>query len=228
MNNFVKSMFNLRELEQLARRQQWTNGLSPRLKILATLIYIVIVSATGRYNLSGTLMLGVYPILAISLADIPWKTLLSKLVIPACFAVSLGLFNPILDREVMLIVGSMGISGGFVSLLTLFAKAMLTISATLILVATTAIEDLGQGLERMFIPKPFVMVLLMTYRYITVLLNEVRRTIEAYQLRSGNSSIHISTWGSLVGQIALGSFRRSEEIYNAMVLRGYGQEKGDL
>lgn len=199
------------------------NRWSPVVKILLTAVYIVMVSATGKYDLSNVLLLATYPVLMLAVLDIPTVNFLSKLLIPALFSVSLGIANPFYDREVILMVGGMGISGGILSLVILFSKGLLTISATLLLVCTTSITDIGDGLMKMKVPKPLVMLLLLMFRYISVLLNETGRTIEAYQLRaSGSRGIHISTWGSLVGQIMIRSYRRSEDIYNAMLLRGYG------
>lgn len=222
MNRFVKSIFNLQELEQYARRKIWINKYHPTMKILVTLLYIVILTAVPKYNLSEVLLYGVYPILMISFIDIPYKVIVSKLIIPGLISVSFGLLNPIFDREIFLYVFGIGISGGVISCLTLFVKALFTISATLILVATTTIEELGRGLETLKVPKRLIMLLLLMYRYIVVLLNEVNRTMEAYQLRNpSKKGIHISVWGSMIGQIIIRSYRRSEEIYNAMILRGY-------
>ena len=45
---------------------------------------------------------------------------------------------------------------------------------------------------------------------------------EAYHLRSpGQKGIHISAWGSFLGQLLLRSMDRAEELYNSMLLRGY-------
>lgn len=222
MNRFIKSIFDLDELEQFARRDLWINRLHPGLKILVTLLFIVAITSMDKYALGKILMFGLYPILMFSVADIPASTIASKLIIPALLSISLGLFNPLFDREILLVIGSVGVSGGLVSFSALLVKALFTISATLLLVSTTSIEGLGRGLAFYRVPGRLIMLLLLMYRYIGVLLNEVSRTMEAYQLRATSSKgIHISTWGSLVGQIVIRSYRRSEEIYNAMLLRGY-------
>lgn len=226
MNKFIKSIFDLQELEQFGRRKLWINDIHPALKIVVTLIYIVALTSVDKYNLGRTLFFGVYPIILIALADIPYGALVSKLIIPGILSISLGLFNPILDREVILTVSGIGISGGLISLIALFVKAMFTISATMILVSTTTIEKLGAGLVFLKMPKQLVMLMMLMYRYIVVLLNEFSKTMEAYQLRDPiGKGVHISAWGSLVGQIMIRSYRRSEEIYNAMLLRGYSADE---
>lgn len=226
MNKFIKSIFDLQELEQYGRRKIWLNHSHPALKIIVTLLYIIALTAVDKYNLARTLIFGVYPIMLIALAEIPYGVIVSKLIIPGLLSISLGFFNPILDREVILIVAGVGVSGGSISLVTLFVKAMFTITATMILVSTTTIERLGEGLLYLKMPKRLVMLLLLTYRYIVVLLNEFSRTMEAYQLRDPiGKGVHISAWGSLVGQVIIRSYARSEEIYNAMLLRGYSADE---
>jgi len=222
MNRFVKSMFNLAELEQLSRRKTMINKWHPSIKIIITFIYILILTSVDGYELGKVLLFGVYPILLLSIADIPTRVIASKLIIPAFISISLVAFNPLFDQEIVLVINNIGISGGVISLCSLFSKSLFTISATLILVSTTSIEKIGDGLRWLRIPKKLVILLLLVYRYIGVLLDEVSKTIEAYQLRAnGGSGIHISAWGSLVGQIIIRSIKRSEEIYNAMLLRGY-------
>ena len=222
MNKFIKSIFDLNALEQFAKRKLWINSLSPAFKILVTMFYIICNTFLHKYDLSRALIFGIYPILFFSIVDIPYKAILGKLIIPATLSVTLGILNPFLDRDIILHFGDIPISGGLLSFATLFVKALNTISATLLLVSTTTIDSLGRGLAFYKIPSRFIMLLLLMYRYIGILLDEVSRTMEAYQLRSSCKSIHISVWGSLVGQIMIRSYKRSEEIYNAMLLRGYG------
>lgn len=221
MNKMLKSMFDLDELEQFARRDLWINNLHPAIKICVTLIYIIAITSLSKYALAKVILFGVYPILCFSSLDIPYQAIFSKLIIPSLLSISLGIFNPFIDREILMSVAGIGISGGFISLLALLVKAVCTISATLLLVSTTTIEGLGRGLAFYRLPKTLIMLLLLMYRYIGVLLNEVSKTMEAYYLRGNGKGVHISAWGSLVGQIMIRSYRRSEEIYNAMLLRGY-------
>ena len=64
--------------------------------------------------------------------------------------------------------------------------------------------------------------ILLTYRYITVLLEEVNRMMQAYALRAPNQKgVHISAWGPLTGQLLLRSVDRANAVYESMMLRGY-------
>ena len=45
---------------------------------------------------------------------------------------------------------------------------------------------------------------------------------DAYHLRApGQKGIHISAWGSFLGQLLLRSMDRAQELYASMLLRGY-------
>ena len=48
---------------------------------------------------------------------------------------------------------------------------------------------------------------------------------DAYRLRApGQKGIHISAWGSFLGQLLLRSMDRAEELYSSMTLRGFRGE----
>lgn len=226
MNSFQKSIFDLRELEQYNKKNHVVNRMHPASKIFITLVYILLLSSVDKYNISLMLLMGVFPIFIVTLIDIPIRVIGSKLFLPLIFSVSLGIFNPIFDRETIMTIGNIEISGGVLSFFVLVLKGIFLITTTLCLVATTTMEEIAKGLEFYKVPKSITMVLVLMYRYITVLLSQVSQTIDAYQLRASyKKGIHISTWGSLIGQIAIRSFKQSEEIYNAMLLRGYGSEE---
>jgi len=68
----------------------------------------------------------------------------------------------------------------------------------------------------------FVVVFEMTFRYISVLLEEVYSMRTAYKLRSGKGkNLRIKHMGSFVGQLLLRGFDRAERIHAAMRCRGY-------
>ena len=70
-----------------------------------------------------------------------------------------------------------------------------------------------------------VTMLLLTYRYIAVMMEEVSVMTVAYHLRApGQKGVHYSAWGSFLGQLLLRSMDRAEELYSSMQLRGFGGE----
>ena len=73
-------------------------------------------------------------------------------------------------------------------------------------------------------PKMLVTLLLLTYRYVGVMTEELAVMTDAYHLRApGQKGIQFSAWGSFLGQVLLRSMDRAQELYSSMLLRGYHQ-----
>ena len=97
--------------------------------------------------------------------------------------------------------------------------------ASFLLIATTPMDALCAALRKLHVPSLLVTLLLLTYRYVSVMLHEVSVMSEAYHLRApGQKGIHISAWGSFLGQLLLRSMDRAETLYESMQLRGFHGE----
>lgn len=225
MNNIVDALFNICHLEELARRKTKLNKLHPLSKLIVTFLLIISVTAVNKYEMDSLLLYASYPLLMILVGDIPFTVLGKKMIVPILFATSFGLLNPILDSSVVRVSETLVVSAGWLSLGTLLVKSVLIISSTFILVATTPIEDIAYGLGCLKMPKIITIQLLLVFRYITILIDEVDRTLMAYSLRSGGQkSIRHEAWGSLIGQLFLRASKRSIGLYEAMQLRGFNGE----
>ena len=135
---------------------------------------------------------------------------------------AVGLLNPIFDRQIVTQIGTLAVSGGVVSMLTLVMKGVFCLLASFLLMATTTIEEICRALRQLHLPKTITSLLLLTFRYIGVLLSEVSVMQEAYSLRApGQKGVHISAWGSFLGQLLLRSMDRAEALYESMELRGF-------
>jgi cobalt/nickel transport system permease protein len=78
------------------------------------------------------------------------------------------------------------------------------------------------AMHRLRVPSIIVIQLMMTYRYMNVLLNEAGVMYQAYTLRSGKErGIKMKDMGSFLGQLILRSMDRAERIYHGMKCRGF-------
>lgn len=119
------------------------------------------------------------------------------------------------------------ITGGMVSFVTLVLKGFFTVTASYILVASTSIEKLCHALALIHFPSILITQILLIYRYITVLLIEVKKITQAYSLRApGQRGINIKAWGPLVGNLLLRTMDRSQNVYESMCLRGFNGTNG--
>ena len=193
--------------------------------MLATLVFIVAVVSFGRYELTALFPFFIFPVAMISLGNLPAGYIVRKTggVIP--FALVMAMFNPLFDREVLIHVGSLGISGGWLSCASIVVRAMLTVGAVLILVGVTGFTAICQAVERLGVPRAFAVQLLFLYRYLFVLADEGKRVSRARELRSfGQRGLGIGSYGSLVGHLLLRTWQRAERVHMAMLARGFNGE----
>ena len=109
-----------------------------------------------------------------------------------------------------------------VTFLTLLLKTILTVMAVLILAAATRMNDMIYALISMHIPSLIVIQIMMTYRYMSVLMKEASLMYHAYLLRAPKEKgIRLADMGSFLGQLILRSFDRAERIYQSMQCRGF-------
>ncbi len=119
-------------------------------------------------------------------------------------------------------LGVFSVRGGSISMLTLMMKGVFSLMAGYLLIATTKIDSLCYSLEMLRVPSVLITQLMLTYRYLFLLLGEVNRITQAYSLRApGQKGIHFKAWGSLAGQLLLRSIDRAQLVYESMSLRGF-------
>ena len=165
-----------------------------------------------------------WPILLFQISGIDVKSCFYKLRIVLPLVMAVGLFNPFFDKTVVLKLGNLAVTGGSLSMLTLMLKGLFCLMASFLLMATTPIDNLCAALRQLHVPKMLVTLLLLTYRYVGVMTEELAVMTDAYHLRApGQKGIHISAWGSFLGQLLLRSMDRAQELYSSMLLRGYHQ-----
>jgi cobalt/nickel transport system permease protein len=158
------------------------------------------------------------------LAELPGGAILKRILLVEPLIIGIGILNPLFDRQLVLL-GGLSISRGWVTFFSIFLKCGLTVTAALLLMATTGIDGLASALRMLKIPRLFVLQLLLTYRYISVLMEEVARILRAYALRAPQQrGVHWSVWGSLAGQLVIRTYERAQRIYQAMCLRGFAGE----
>jgi cobalt/nickel transport system permease protein len=224
MPNIINSLYNIRLLDDLARKKTYIHRIHPLAKLLTTVVYLTVVVSFGRYEISSLLSFVFYPVLIIAFAELPVAPILKRILLVEPFIIGIGILNPLFDNYTV-VLGGIAISRGWVTFLAIFIKCGLTVAASILLIATTGMDRLAAALRMLKIPKIFVLQFLLTYRYISVLIEEVSRMQRAYSLRApGPKGIHGSVWGSFAGQLILRTFERAQRVYQSMSLRGFTGE----
>jgi len=219
------TFFDIGRLDQLAQQHTPMHRLDPRAKVLTTMAFIVAVVSFPKYEVAGLVPFLVFPVMFATVGQLPLALIIRKVVVVAPFAVMVGIFNPFFDREILIRLGSIGISGGWVSFASIMLRFCLTIGMAFVLIATTSFQGVCLALLRLGLPKVLTVQLLFLYRYIFVLGDEAIRVVRARALRSfAGRGLGIRVFASVVGHLLLRTLQRAQRVHLAMLSRGFDGE----
>lgn len=94
----------------------------------------------------------------------------------------------------------------------------------LALVSTVSITNMGYALNHFGLPNKMVCLLMMTYRYFSVIEQEYQRLSRAIKIRAFRPKTDIHTYRTyayLVGMLFVRASNRAARVYNAMKCRGF-------
>lgn len=208
-------------LDALAARPTALSRLDPRVKILATLGFILTVVSFDRYTVAALLPLALFPLLMAALGDMTLRSIGRTVLLASPFAVMVGMFNPWLDQRPLLSLLGYPITGGWVSFTSILIRFGLTVAAGLVLVASTGLPQICAGLERLGVPQVFTTQLLLLHRYALVLAHEASRMSLAHELRANGKAMPLAVYGPLLGHLLLRALQRAQRIHQAMLSRGF-------
>ena len=228
MSKIGNAIYEIHHMETIASRDQWVNQIHPLVKFVLTISYTVTVVSFQKYDIIGLAGMFFYPLAMFILSDLSFTDCRRRLRVVLPLVCIIGVFNPFFDKTPV-VIGNIHCTTGILSMITLMMKGVFTVLASYLLIATTSIEKLCYVFRLLHIPKILVTQILLTYRYITVLLGEVNRITQAYSLRAPKQKgVHFKVWGSLSGQLLLRSMDRATMVYESMTLRGYNGEFRDI
>ncbi len=223
---FEEEYYNIGLLDRLSYKNTFIHRLDPRIKLIATLLYLFTVISFSKYEVVSLFPFFLYPVLLMTLGEIPLLFLIKKVMLVSPFAIFVGIFNPLLDAGQVVLIQGVTISAGWISFFSILVKFTLTVSTALLLIATTSFPGVCHALRQLGVPSLFVSQLLFLYRYIFVLMEEAMRIVRARDMRSfGRRGTGTRVFVRLVGVLFLRTVERAERIYYAMLSRGF---QGDM
>lgn len=222
MSKLEKAIFELNRMEQASEQLSPLHRLDTRAKLLVTLLFLIFVLSLPLDNLAGLILFLVYPIVSCAMVGISYGSVFKRSLFVLPFIAFIGIFNPILDRQVAFHIGGIGITDGWISFLSILIRGLVSVQAALILILTTGFYNLCRGMRCLGVPSLLTTQLLFVYRYISVLLQEALSMYRARAARSfGRKSYPFRMWGIFIGQLLIRTIERSEHIHRAMLARGF-------
>lgn len=213
-------------LDRLSYGDTWVHRLDARVKVIATLLFLFTVVSFPKYEVAGLIPLFLFPVLLTAAGEIPVPFIVRKVILVSPFAILVGIMNPFLDARTVSILPGILVSAGWLSFGSILLKFVLTVSAALLLIATTSFPGVCHALRKLGFPTLFVSQLLFLYRYLFVLAEEAMRIVRARDMRSfGGRGAGLKVFARLVGVLFLRTVERAERIYRAMLSRGF---EGDV
>lgn len=190
--------------------------------LLITLVYLAVMLSVPLQQLSRLVWMAAYPIVWSSLAGVGYGRLFVQSLYALPFIVFVGIFNPVFDTAPAFSVGGVSVSQGWVSFVSILLRGMLSVQAVLLLLRVCGFTRICHTLRRWHVPAVFVAQLMLVYRYLGVLLEELRTMSRARMARAyGQRHLSLSLWGTMAGQLFLRSVERAGRVHRSMLARGF-------
>ena len=181
---------------------------STRADMLLTLVYLALLLSVPLQDVSRLVWFAAYPIVAASVAGCGYGRVLRQSLYVLPLIVFVGIFNPLVDRTPAFVAWGVTVSRGWVSFVSITVRGLLSVQAVLVLTASCGFADVCRQLRALGVPSFLTTQLLMVYRYMSVLLEELQTMARARAARG-------------YGQLFLRSVDRAERIHRAMLARGF-------
>jgi len=198
--------------------ERWSREASPlhardaRVKILALLIYLVVLATTPHPSLWIAISYLLVLLFCVLLARLPLHGIMLRAGVVLPFTLTFAAVSLF--------------AGDAQRALTLVEKSYLSALAALLLVSVTPLPSLLHGVESLGAPRFLVLIVQFLYRYLFVVMDQGRNMILAAHCRGygAASSPRGERFRAAAGALAVlfaRSHARSEGIYRAMLSRGF-------
>ncbi|MDE7426972.1 MAG: energy-coupling factor transporter transmembrane protein EcfT [Muribaculaceae bacterium] len=220
-----RAILTLNRLEQPGGGTDGTDIIAApdsRCLLVLTLIYLVLMLSVPLADIERVLLFSVYPIVESALVGIKYTRLLKRSLWVLPLVALVGVFNPILDTRTVFTVYGFTVTAGWVSLISLIVRGLLAMQAVLILIYVIGFYEVAVAIRRLGCPAVMSTQILLVYRYLSVLLQQVLTMRRAVDARGyGRRHMSLKLWGIFIGQLLIRSLERAENVSRAMHARGF-------
>ncbi len=216
-------------LDKYSDRDSLIHRLDPRTKFIITIIFILMVVITPPATWYGFALYLAVIVCMVLLSRVPALYVFKRSLLILPFIGIIAVSIPFVKQGE--VVGHINIwlwqmsvtRTGLEIFASVMLRAWLSALSLILLVSTTAVVDLLNGLERLRVPRVLIMIISFMYRYIFVLTDDIMRMKQARDSRnfSGRHMWQIKTMGNMIGTLFVRSYERGERVYSAMLARGY-------
>ncbi len=221
--------------------KSFVHKMDARIKILLTIAYIVAVFLVTPFQFMGFAACLVFVLVATFAARVPIlrvlksiKGILFFIILSAVLQIFFNVSGEVLVKWSFITITT----GGLVNAGFIIARITLVVLGASLLTLTTTPVDLADGIESLLFPLKFIkfpvhefaLIMSIALRFIPTLLDETDRIIKAQKARgadfeSGNIFKRAKALIPVLIPLLIGSFRRADELADAMDARCYAGSK---
>ncbi|GAE24894.1 hypothetical protein JCM9140_857 [Halalkalibacter wakoensis JCM 9140] len=201
------------EAESLQGISKWALSWEPRAKLIAAVLYIF-----GVISLSSPIMITIaylITFIAVFLMGISITLLLKRYLIILPFLLLMTL--PLVFGQ-----GSAFSVDHLSFAIVIFLKAFTSMTVITIILDTQSLEQFMTSLSHLKVPPVLITVLMLSYRYVFLFLDDIQKMQTAAKSRFFKGGIGLSQlkiYGQLTGCLLRKSLDRSDKVYEAMASR---------
>jgi len=221
LNTPAAALAELGRLDRLAAGTSGIHTLDPRGKLLVTLAFIVLVLSYPPREIGALLPFAVFPLALAAAGGVPVRYLVTRVLWTLPLVLFLGASNIWFDRMPVATLGGMTVTAGMVTCASLLVRVALTVTAATVLLATTGVSPLARALAACGVPRVMVVQLMLVYRYLFVVLEQLAQLRGAFALRSAGRPLTLRVAGHLLARLLLRSMDRAARVHYAMRCRGF-------
>lgn len=219
---------HLPEIDKYSDLNSLFHTWDPRVKLIS--FSILILSIVLLPDIISAFMGFILAIILVFISKIPFSFVLKSLKWVIIFILFFLIIMPLTvpgNVIVDLKIATISHEGSRLGLLI----ALRAISVCMIIfpmIGTMKFHNTLKALEELKVPNKLIQIIMFTYRYIYVSMEETERIFTAAKARlfKKKTNMHtIKTTGNLIGILFVRGFERTERVYNAMSSRGY---KGNI
>ena len=163
------------------------------------------------------------------LSRLPFSFLISRLRYPGWFILGVVIFLPFVAGDTVLFsLGFLEIKQeGCLQVLLILIRFLCILTISLILFGTAPFLTSIKAMRSLGLPQTIVDMMLLSYRYLEELGDTLQTRQRAMKMRGFKnkkfSLRNLKILAGLTGSLLVSSYEKSKGVYQAMLLRGYGQ-----
>lgn len=212
------------EIDRYASLDSPVHRFDPRTKIVT--FTLLIFSFVFIQEITIALFALFFSILLLLVSKLPIRFILKRVQMVLIFVLPLLIIMPLTveGTELFSVFGISATHEGLRYASLIVIRSMAAVILILTMLGSMRFDTTIKALYTLKVPSPLVQMLMFTYRYIFVIIDEflsMWRAMSAKGFNPRTNMYGLSIIGNMVGMLIVKSYERGERVYQAMISRGY-------